>query len=151
MIKVYQCTIDRKLCTSVYVKGKEVRIEFAGGDSVSNGVYVTGNPDIQSAIENNVGFGKKFRLLKSYNNTTEPAKTQPAKQAKSKPVKTQAESEPVKTGSGSEKVFKTVQEAKQFFSQPPYNIVKTKLRTSIEVIEKGKELGFDVIFRKDND
>lgn len=45
-------------------------------------------------------------------------------------------------------IFRNVAQAQDFFGKPPYNIVKTKIRTSAEVIAKAKELGVDIIFQK---
>lgn len=45
-------------------------------------------------------------------------------------------------------IFRNVAQAQDFFGKAPYNIVKTKIRTSAEVIAKAKELGVDIIFQK---
>lgn len=45
-------------------------------------------------------------------------------------------------------IFRNVAQAQDFFGKAPYNIVKTKIRTSAEVLAKAKELGVDVIFQK---
>lgn len=135
MIKVYQAIMDKKLCASIYIEGREMRIEFSGGDSNTNGVYMTSDPLIQDAIENNPNYGKRYKLYKSIVPTSEKVAV----------VKEQ----PVNKASNKDLTFRTVYEAQQFFCKPPYNIPKTKLRTSHEVIEKGRENGFDVTFKKD--
>lgn len=45
-------------------------------------------------------------------------------------------------------IFRNVAQAQDFFGKAPYNIVKTKIRTSAEVLAKAKELGVDIIFQK---
>lgn len=45
-------------------------------------------------------------------------------------------------------IFRNVAQAQDFFGKPPYSIVKTKIRTSAEILAKAKELGVDIIFQK---
>lgn len=72
MMKIYQAIQDKILSISIDVDGKELRITFSGGDAASNGVYNTGNPDIQEALESSGMFNKYYRLVKSI-----PPKTSP--------------------------------------------------------------------------
>lgn len=71
-MKIYQAIQDKILSISIDVDGKELRITFSGGDAASNGVYNTGNPDIQEALESSGMFNKYYRLVKSI-----PPKTSP--------------------------------------------------------------------------
>lgn len=64
-MKIYQAIQDKVLSISIDVDGKELRITFSGGDATSNGVYNTGNPDIQKALESSGMFNKYYRFVKS--------------------------------------------------------------------------------------
>lgn len=67
MVKTYVSLFYVQYFTSVNVKGKEVSIEFLGGNAGFNppirGKYTTQDEDIQEAIENDYRYGVQFKYL----------------------------------------------------------------------------------------
>lgn len=68
MLKVYTLINDFALSTTVECGGKPVNILFSGGCKAvrQNGEFCTTDAGLQAAIEGSGGFGKVYRLLKSY-------------------------------------------------------------------------------------
>lgn len=62
MIKIYQAILDKQLNTTVIVDGREVRLNFSGGEREFNGVCIVADEPTQKAIEASGSFNKLFRL-----------------------------------------------------------------------------------------
>lgn len=140
MLKIYESILDKQLYTTINVLGRDMRIGFVGGDTLTNGVFITSDENIQNAIESAPGFNKYFKLVRTSGEKTTK-----------KEVKVDAYTKPKPNPLPKSKVdftFKTVMEAKSFFSKEPYNIPTSRLTVASAVIEEAKALGLNVEFKR---
>lgn len=166
--KVYISLLGHNHSTAIYIKGVRKRITFSGSEGETNGIYTTGNTEEQKAIETNPGYGKAFTVHKVYNDGATVKKegiVGPGKLVNG-PISTEKLLEnnlivgqtPVKDiiedleddhKDTKKVVFKSVNEAQALLTKAPYNIVKTKLRTTADIIARGLDLGLDISFNKE--
>lgn len=59
-MKIYQTRLGN-LCTTVDVNGVPRRVQFLASDGV-NGVFSTADEQLQRAMENSRGYGRRFKL-----------------------------------------------------------------------------------------
>jgi hypothetical protein len=166
MIKVYRAIRDRSLAITIQIsKDDSRRIEFTGGDHTRSGSFSTDNEVLQKAMEKSPMLGKFYKLEKTYGNTTisQDAENPIGEIANIDASIEKAEiSDAIKGEVGNtaaegngpipgfvEKVFRTLNEAQSFLKSEPYKVQISKMRTSMEIIETGKGLGFDITFNKD--
>lgn len=115
-----------RFTVAVTVGGKRKMVSFKNDGSNNGSYYSTENEEEQKCLESHFMFGNMFSL--------------------------DSEEEVVDGNSGNggseltEKEFKSVNEAKEFFTSDPYKIAVSKLATRDAVKEQGKLLGFDVKF-----
>lgn len=170
-VKVYISLKGQLHFTSIQVEGKSKRIQFSGAEGDSNGTYTTGKESEQKAIESSPLFGKHYKLLKAYKDTTEkkgivgpgtivngPVSSEVYKDAglvegeKTEVVSPVIEEIPEALPEGRSPkslVFRTTNEAQEFLGKGPYNVPKSKLRTYADIIAKGAELGLSISFSKE--
>ena len=63
-MKIYQTRLGN-LSTSVDVNGVPRRVQFLASDGV-NGVFSTADEQLQRAMENSRGYGRRFKLSEPY-------------------------------------------------------------------------------------
>lgn len=140
MLKIYESILDKQLYTTINVLGREMRIGFVGGDTLTNGIFITSDEDIQNAIESAPGYNKYFKLVK----------VSGVKSVK-KEVKTDSYNKPKPNPTPKDEfdfTFKTVMEAKAFFSKEPYSIPTARLTVASAIIDEAKALGLNVQFKR---
>ena len=64
-MKIYQTRLGN-LSTSVDVNGVLRRVQFLASDGV-NGIFSTADEQLQRAMENSRGYGRRFKLSTSHN------------------------------------------------------------------------------------
>lgn len=175
-VKVYISLIGQNHSTTITVNGIDKRITFSGAEGDINGTYTTGNIDEQKAIEDNSAFNKRYKLHKVYNDTPSLGVRNNAKYGIIGPGTSVGESltaeHLIKNGIIEESgipsppnkidnlvpemntdlnvvVFKTVNEAQAFLAQSPYNVPKSKIRTTADIITIGSEFNLNIEFRKE--
>lgn len=129
MLKIYTLISDFSLCTPVIADGQEINIVFGGGCKAmrQNGEFSTTDARLQEAIEDSAGFGKTYRLLKSFGVAVAPAPS----------------------GEGTElpqMVRATVNEAAEWLVG--LGCRKSDVNTSVKAIAAAKEHGYELKFEK---
>ncbi len=129
MLKSYILIHDFALSTPIVVDGREVRVDFSGGSKPmnQNGEFCTSDEKLQKAIENDAGYGKVFKLYKSYGveMTEDEYEVVPELETK---------------------VFQTVNEASEWLVS--MGCRKSDVLTSAKAIEAARGLGYDLKFEK---
>ena len=148
------------------VKGVRKRITFCGSEGDMNGIYTTRDLDIQKAIETSPGYGKAYKLHKVFGDdgvqktgmigpgNLVPGMVTAEVLSKNKIIVESKSIAEVIDGvvdpTGKiQKVFRSVNEAQELLTKAPYNIPKTRIRTTAEVIAQGELLGLEIIFNRD--
>lgn len=128
MLKVYRLIDDFMLSTPIVVEEKTVNVVFSGGSKAmrQNGEFVTADERLQEAIEKSSGYGKVYKLVKTYGEK----------------VEVRSEPEPERE----EKVCGTVNEAVEWLVG--LGCKKSEVNTSVKAIAAAKELGYTLIFEK---
>jgi len=166
--KVYISLLGQNHSTAIYVNGVRKRITFSGSEGEMNGIYTTGKADEQKAIEISPGYGKAFAIHKVYNDSpigNKPDVVGPGKLVNGpistetlldnnlidgqKPIQDIIEDVVDDPKENVMMVFKSVNEAQALLTKAPYNVVKTKIRTTADIVAKGLELGLDITFNKE--
>ncbi|MCM1031546.1 MAG: hypothetical protein NC410_08940 [Oscillibacter sp.] len=129
MLKSYILIYDFSLSTPIDVNGKSVTVVFSGGSKPlrQNGEFCTSDEKLQKAIESDPGYGKIFKLYKTYESN------QTVKREKKVSLK--------------EVSFTTVNEAAEWLVSKGYS--KSDVATSEKAIAAAKELGYDLKFEKE--
>jgi hypothetical protein len=124
--------------------GGQMSIEFKHGYSLHNEAYfMTNDETIQEVLENSPKFNSTYRL--SEVNGMDIAEYNSRKDL--------AENGDLGSLSGGEltpMTFPNGQAAKEWLSKEPYNIAAGQLGSKAKIVEKAKELGFEVTFESDN-
>lgn len=129
MLKVYRLVDDFILSTPIVVEEKTVNVVFSGGCKAmrQNGEFVTADEGLQEAIEKSSGYGKIYKLVKTY--------------GEKKEVPLNGE-----FGQQEEKVCGTVNEAIEWLVE--LGCKKSEVNTSVKAIAAAKELGYVLKFEK---
>lgn len=137
MLKIYTLLYDFSLSTPIEVEGKTVSVIFGGGCKAlrQNGEFSTTDRKLQEAIERSSGYGKVYKLHRTFR-TADDDRTEPEK----KPAVAAAE-EPLV-----EKVCATVNEAAEWLTG--LGCKKTEVNTSAKAVEAARCLGYALKFEK---
>lgn len=128
MLKIYTLIHDFSLCTPIVVGGRCVSVVFGGGCKAfnQNGEFSTTDEALQRAIENSKGFGKVYKLHKSFAEAEEKAC--------------------VVSDEVMEKVCATVNEAAEWLVGLGCN--KQDVSSSVGATDAARELGYVLKFKK---
>lgn len=165
-VKVYISLIGQNHATSINIDGIDKRIVFSGAEGDMNGTYTTGDTKEQEAIESNPAFNKRYGLHKTYDDRIANEGDGKASGlvgpgiavngsvnsevlVNANIIESEKPLDDTGAESGTNMVFKNINEAQSMLSEEPYNVPKSKIRTSAEIIAKGVELGLNIEFRKD--
>lgn len=137
MLKIYTLLYDFSLSTPIEVEGKTVSVIFGGGCKAlrQNGEFSTTDRKLQEAIERSSGYGKVYKLHRTFR-TAADDRMEPEK----KPAVAAAE-EPL-----AEKVCATVNEAAEWLTG--LGCKKTEVNTSAKAVEAARRLGYALKFEK---
>lgn len=130
MLKIYSLIYDFSLCTPVEVNGKSVSVVFSGGSKAirQNGEFCTTDEKLQKAIEKSPGYGRVYKLKKSF-----PLKSEDVGKKKDEKVL-------------KEKFCTTINEAIEWLVG--FGCEKSEVNTSVKAVEKAREFGFELKFEK---
>lgn len=128
MLKSYILIHDFALSTPVDVDGHAVTVVFSGGSKPlrQNGEFCTSSEKLQKAIESDPGYGKVFKLHKTYESSGV------VKREKKSTLK--------------EMSFGSVNEAAEWLVS--LGCHKSDVLTSAKAVEAAKALGYDLKFDK---
>lgn len=129
MLKVYSLIYDFSLCTPIEVDGKVVSLVFSGGSKAirQNGEFCTTDEKLQEAIEKSSGYGRVYKLKKTF-----PVKVDHARKEVDEILE--------------EKICTTVNEAIEWLVE--LGCKKSEVNTSVKAVEKAREMGFELKFEK---
>lgn len=128
MLKVYTLIYDFSLSTPLEVDGRTVSVVFGGGCKAlrQNGEFSTTDRRLQEAIEQSPGYGRVYKLHKSF--------------------PTRDDNEECAPGAPAEKVCATVNEAAEWLSG--LGCRKTDVNTSAKAVAAARLRGYALKFAK---
>lgn len=129
MLKIYTLINDFSLCTPIVVDGQEVSVVFGGGCKAmrQNGEFSTTDACMQEAIEKSPGFGRVYRLMKSFGGES--------------PVAAVPEKMELK-----QMACATVNEAAEWLVG--LGCRKSDVNTSVKAVAAAREQGYELIFKR---
>lgn len=139
MLKIYTLIYDFSLSTPIETEGKTVSVVFGGGCKAlrQNGEFSTTDRKLQEAIEGSSGYGKVYKLHRTFRTADDDA----VKPAETPAVAVVPEGEAL-----TEKVCATVNEAAEWLTGQGYR--KIEVNTSAKAVECARRLGYALRFEK---
>lgn len=137
MLKIYTLLYDFSLSTPIEVEDKTVSVIFGGGCKAlrQNGEFSTTDRKLQDAIEHSPGYGKVYKLHRTFRTADDDQVEQ---------VKEPVNAEP--DNLLTEKVCSTVNEAAEWLIG--LGCKKTEANTSVKAVETARRLGYALRFEK---